>query len=79
MRGFMRYRSASSSVRLVEGARRRIGHVGQRLGRNSMVHPDDPHTDPIEKWIVIAAIVLLILAGLGVDMLIRHDVSAAVR
>jgi hypothetical protein len=44
-----------------------------------MVHPDDPHTDPIEKWIVIAAIVLLILAGLGVDMLIRHDVSAAVR
>ena len=42
-----------------------------------MVHPDDPHTDPIEKWIVIAAIVLLILAALGVDMLITHDVSAA--
>jgi len=54
-----------------------MGHVGQRLGRNSMVHPDDPHTDPIEKWIVIAAIVLLILAALGVDTLIRHDVSAA--
>jgi hypothetical protein len=50
-----------------------MGHVGQRLGRNSMVDPDDP----IEKWIVIAAIVLLVLAALGVDMLIRHDVSAA--
>jgi hypothetical protein len=42
-----------------------------------MANPDDPHTDPIEKWIVIAAIVLLIVAALGIDMLIRHDISAA--
>jgi hypothetical protein len=42
-----------------------------------MVNPDDPHTEPLEKWIVIAAIVLLILAALGIDILIRHDTSAA--
>jgi hypothetical protein len=41
-----------------------------------MANPNDPHTDPIEKWIVIAAIVLLILAALGIDMLIRHNLSA---
>jgi hypothetical protein len=44
-----------------------------------MTNPDDPHTGPIQKWIVIAAIMLLVLAALGIDMLIRYDVSAAVR
>jgi hypothetical protein len=42
-----------------------------------MANPNDPHTDPIKKWIVIAAIVLLILAALGIDMLIKHNLSAA--
>jgi hypothetical protein len=42
-----------------------------------MADPNDPHTDPIEKWIVIAAVVLLILAALGIDMLIRYNLSAA--
>jgi hypothetical protein len=42
-----------------------------------MANPDDPDTDPIEMWIVTAAIVLLILATTGIDMLIKHDISAA--
>jgi hypothetical protein len=40
-----------------------------------MANPDEPHTDPIEMWIGSAAIVLLILAGMGIDMLISHNTS----
>ena len=42
-----------------------------------MTNPDDPDTDPIEMWIVTAAIVLLILATMGIDMLTKHNTSAA--
>ncbi len=40
-----------------------------------MANPDDPHVDPIEMWIGSAAIVLLILAGMGINMLISHNTS----
>jgi hypothetical protein len=40
-----------------------------------MANPDDPHADPIEMWIGSAAIVLLILAGMGINMVISHNTS----
>ena len=38
-----------------------------------MANPDDPHIDPIEMWIGSAAIVLLILAGMAINLLISHN------
>ena len=41
---------------------------------------DDPNTEKNEMrmmWIGTAAIVLLILATMGIDTLIKHDISAA--
>jgi hypothetical protein len=40
-----------------------------------MTSPNDPETEPNELWIASTAIVLLLLAAMGTNMLITHNTS----
>jgi hypothetical protein len=51
------------------------GPVALPRGTKSMTNPNDPNTEPNELWIASAAILLLILAAMGINMLISHNTS----
>jgi hypothetical protein len=59
--------------------RKRTSPVVLPKRRNAMTNPTDPDTEKNEMrvmWIGSAAIVLLILAAMGINMLIAHNTGA---